>query len=159
MSIEDPKKLEQEQEQEPETETAIEKPLSISEQIKAKEKQIEELAKLAGTDFWVSADSDLLLSWERQIEALKSKLKKERQNIDAEFAALFYKIFSMPEIKGSAKVFSPRDVVDSIQEVEKINRDHKYDRFNDLVVAIDRVTRTEGIRDKVKELILKRRSL
>jgi len=152
MTIEDLRNLE------PETETAIERPLSISEQIKAKEDQIRELSKLTGTDYWVSEDSALILSWNRQIEAFKRQLEEEQEKINAEFTRLFDKILAMSEIKGSVRVFTPKDVVDSIQEVVKINRDHKYDTL-DIVVALDRITRTDGIRDAVEKLILKRRKL
>jgi hypothetical protein len=152
MSIENPNNFE------PEAETATEKPMSISEQIKIKEKQVEDLSKLAGTDFWVSADGSLILSWNKEIEDLKNQLEQEQEKINAEFSILFDKILAMPEIKGSVKTFSPKTVVDSIQEIIKINTDPRYDKF-DFVVGINRITRTEGVREEVEKLILKRRGL
>jgi hypothetical protein len=132
---------------------------SLSEEIEARKallKTVQLNVKLYQKDS-SSHDGALILSIEKEIENLEAEKAEALNKINSEYEELFSEIRSQDKIEGSLREFSPDEVIKAIEKVRKLNIG--LDRKNDTIHLLDRITRNNGIRDRVKALITKERSL
>jgi hypothetical protein len=132
---------------------------SLSEEIEARKallKTVQLNVKIYQKDS-SSADGALILKIEKEIEDLEAKKAEALDKINSDYEELFKEIRGQEKIEGSVKEFSPDEIIKLIEEVRSLNM--SLDRKNSNIFLLDRITRTNGLRDKVEALIVRERSL
>lgn len=132
------------------------KKLSLSQEIKSLEKSIQDLKSWMGVDPTPN-DRDVLLRLQSELEQLETEREEKRLEIDREFEELFIQISQKGKIIGSMKEHLAEDLINTIKKVVLLNKGVR--EQSDFVVEAEMITRSEGIRDKVKDLILRGRML